>query len=109
MNSEDIEKLNEKKALEESLKGIEAFDEIKLKNKRTKYLVLGALLFLASFVSLINLELPFEAFLVGAGIAISIVFIHFATFVGKTTFYAKHTSKYVDLEAMRKRLNELEI
>ncbi|QOL24975.1 hypothetical protein LP316_11745 [Thalassotalea sp. LPB0316] len=109
MNSQDIEKLNEKKALEESLKGLEAFDEERLKNKRTKFLALGALLFLISFATLINLNLPFEAFLVGAGIAISIVFTHFATFVGKTTFYAKYTNSYVDIKAMRKRLDELEI
>jgi len=109
MNSTNIELINEKKALEESIKSMESFNESVSKSRKTKFLLIGAFLFLVSFTVLIKLQLPFEAFLIGVGIAFSVVFIHFASLIGKTAFYAKYTQDYVDVEAMRKRLGELEI
>ncbi|WP_297893595.1 hypothetical protein [Shewanella sp.] len=108
MDRLDFEKINEIKALEDSIRSFEGFNAEKNSVARLKYLLLGCTIFVASLIAFTILELPFESYIVGMTLGVSVILIQHGAVLGKTTFYAKHTMKYVDLDAMRKRLNELE-
>ena len=109
MNSKNLDKLNEIKALEDSLKSIESFDPDNMSKQSKTLLIMGGVLFIISLILLFQLSLPFESYAVGACLAISMVLLHFSSFLGKTAFYTRYTRNYLDIKAMKKRLKELKI
>ena len=108
MDLQEIERLNEHKALSESIKGLEAFDRDSFSNLKKYLFIAGALVFISSFAVLVVLKMTLATYLIGMGFGISTMMLHLATIIGKHQFSAKYTSKYVDIESMKIRLSELE-
>ncbi|MDR6984904.1 hypothetical protein J2X32_003559 [Rheinheimera pacifica] len=107
MEQLDFEKINEEKALEDSIRNLEGFNAEKNNSVRLKYLVIGCVIFIASLTVFTVLRLPIESYIVGITMALGVILIQHGAILGKSTFYAKHIIRYVDLESMRSRLNEL--
>jgi hypothetical protein len=104
----EIEKLNEYKAISESIKGMEAFEKGSAANIKKYLFIIGSLVFISSFIALIVLKMTLSTYLIGMGFGISTMMMHLATTIGRHQFSMKYTSKYVDVESMKQRLVELE-
>lgn len=107
MNKDEIEKLNEIKALSESLSAMEKFDLEKSLNQRKQLLQAGIVIFIMAFVMAFFFDLNVASLAFVGVIAIAFIFINQAIMIGKTSFFAKYTNQYVDLERMKNRLNKL--
>ena len=62
MDRLDFEKMNEIKALEDSIRSFEGFNAEKNSSTRLKYLLVGCTIFVASLIAITILELPFESY-----------------------------------------------
>ena len=108
MDLQEIERLNEHKAISESLKGMKAFETDSTVSLKKYLFIAGALVFISSFVALVTLKMALATYLIGMGFGLSTMMIHLASIIGKYQFSMKYTAKYVDIESMKKRLGELE-